>query len=667
MTTVSDNFNRADTSTITGATELSGDWAIVSNKVQCNDDLGGLGYYLRYDTSVGSDDMYAQVVTTSTQANGLSNAGVLCRGQTGATNTSYQFVTNIPGDGWAFWRIVAGTETQIVVGGATIVSGDTVRLEVIGSLLRGRINGTLVALAKDTNIASGSRGGCQGWNGTASDVVELDNFEAGAITDSPLTGPFIAGWSDQITGTGTTLTPTIPSNVTAGDCVCVMLTSRDAAQTMASPGSEGWATIQSPSQTGLEDLIVAKIWGLGGQTDDTTPTFTIGSGTAGWGATAFIIRNPSHGTSPWTSTSAAIVGSGSQSNSAAANATAPSVSHSGSHRTVVRLFSSADDNALKTPSEGALAFGDAAFDSTTGNDFSQAATVFEDRTVTTSTGTATVAESVNGNDVSNGVTLIFAIPTATTVNATLSAPLGGSGLATATPTVLASIALPLGGTATATAVPTVRATLVATLGGTASATATRQTFPTAAGALGGAATATATRQTSAAVTAALGGSSSATATVTRTATAVGSLGGSSSATAGVSHTATAAANLGFNADGFATGGNVIHATAAALLGGTLAASATVAHLAQAVAALGGSSSAAAIPQHAAVLAAVLGGTTTAAGVVQRNATALAALGFTAAGVVVQDDPNPVHAAFGDSGGFAITEAVGVRFEEAAAA
>lgn len=436
MAVVTDDFNRANTSSFAGvATELSGDWEVVSNKLQCNTDLGATGYYLRYDTAVGSDDMYSQAVVSSTQANGTSNTGVLCRGQTGATVTSYQFVTRHAGDVVSFWRVAAGTETKLRLAcNATagtqdipvvFASGATIREEVVGSLIRGLIDGVLVGVARDISgsaIPSGQRGGLNGYNNVGSDFVELDDFEAGPLDDK--VAPFVAGVGEQSSGTATTSTAfttpasSVPANIAAGDLLVAHVTSRDDAQTVTAPGSEGWsAPIENPSQTGLEDYVFGKIWGLGGQTDDTTPTFSIGAGTSGWAVTFVIWRNPLHATNPWTSVTDAIVASASQTTTVAgATVTAPSVTDTAPSRTIVRLFSSADDNSLGlttaslSNSEGALVYGGLDFDTIAGLDMAQAMSTRENVTTAGAIGTATVTEHINGTDVNNGITLVLAIP-----------------------------------------------------------------------------------------------------------------------------------------------------------------------------------------------------------------------------------------------------------------
>lgn len=630
MTVVSDNFDRADTSTMTGYTELVGDWEIVSNKLQCNNDAGSTGYYLRNDTTVGSNDMYAQAVTSSAQANSSSNTGVLCRGQTGATNTSYQLATNHGADSWAIWRITAGSETQLLTGSAPIASGDTIRLEAAGSILRAKINGTLVGLVRDTTTSGGTRGGLNGYNAVGTDVVEIDNFETGALTDSPPGGPYVNGWSAQSSGTGTTQAPGVPANsIAAGVCVLAWVTSKDASQTVTAPAGEGWVLVENPSQTGLEGYLFAKIWGLAGQTDSSTPTFSIGSGTAGWLTTLELVRNPAHDTAPWTSVASAIVASGSSSNAAASTVSAPSVSVSGSHLTVIRFYGSADDNALGgtiSAGAGVLSLSGAAYDQTTGGGIAQASTVLEDATIGSSTGTATVTETVAGNDISHGVTLVFAIPSAATINATLDAALGGTAAATGTVDHPATTSAVLGGAAAATATVDHPAILTTTLGGTASAAATRETAATATAALGFTAASAATPDHSAALTADLGGAASAAATV--------------------AHGATATADLGFTASATATvTGQEVAATLAALLGGTAAGTAVVDHPATAAALLGAAAAAAATIDHPASLVSALGGTAAAIAVLEHPAAAAASGGFTAAATAAPDraDTNPTIA------------------------
>jgi len=656
-----DGFNRAD-STSLGAdwTEVVGQWEIVSNRLQCGTDAGATGYYLRHSTDVGSADMYAQAVVTSTQVNASSNTGIAAR-MRAAANTSYQLTTRHAGDTCSFWRVVAGAETQITstTGAAAvtavIASGDTIRIETVGTVLRGKVNSTLVALATDGNITDGQRGGVNGYNNVNTDVVEVDLFEAGALTDSPPGGPYISGWTAQAQGTGTTLTPTLPANLAAGDLVCAWSTTRNAADTLGPPAGEGWSTIQAPSQTGLKSALTAKVWGLGGQTDDTTPTFTNSAGTNGWGVTVFVIRNPAHGTTPWTSVATAIVASGSQSNVAAATAQSPSVSATGTHQTVVRCYDSADDNALNVTSAGVMVFGGAAYDQTTGDDYAQACTILEDTTLGGSTGTATVNETAVGNDVSNGVTLVVSMPSAATVNATMAAELGAAAAATVTVEHPATMTAGLGPTGTVTATRTTFTAPLSDLGGTATMAAARVVAVTAAASLGALAVTAATPDHPATVAADLGAAAAVTATVTHPVTSAAALGGAA-ATAAVRDTALIAAGaLGALSALSATPIHFVAASAA--LGAAAAATAVVAHPAVADAPLGCTATATAtVPGGpvSAVIDAQLGGTAAAAVTVTRPVALTSSLGGTA--IATATPHHPVIAA-ADLGAAAATTAV----------
>lgn len=573
MSVVTDDFNRADGSIGAAWTQSTGTWTIASNKARCLDDFGAIGYFARFDTDVGSVDMYAQAVITGTQGQGSSNGGVVSRAAT-AAHTGYYMTGNFNGNIMMMFRVVAGSETQMGFAGnnpglseapVTWNSGDTLRLETVGNLQRGKVNGTLVLVSHDTNITTGQRGGLTGFNNVADDIVEADNFEAGSPV--ALTAPYVAGVSAQVGGTGTTLTPTAQGAAT-GDLLLAWATSKDAAQTVSAPASQGWALQENPSQTGLEGYVFAKRWGAG-DTDDTTPTFSIGAGTAGWCITLITIRNPSHATAPWTSIADAIVIDGSQSNAASATVTAPSVSHTGDHRTVVRLFSSADDNALGlsgsafTHSEGALVFGGAAFDVTSGGGVAQAMSILEDTTLSGSTGTATVTETAVGNDISNGVTLVLAIPSsavtgtaAVTQGADTSVATGQlgysatSGTTQAAQTSSAAGQLGYSGTASTSQADQTSAAsgVVVAFGGTVAATQADQTS-TAAGQLGYSASSAATQaaQTSAA-SGQLGYSGTSTTTQAgQTAAASGQLGyAGTSATVQADQTSAATGQLGYS-------------------------------------------------------------------------------------------------------------------------
>jgi hypothetical protein len=390
-----------------------GAWATSTGAVQCADVQGSTGKYLIDDAlDVGGPDMYAEARILSTQVNSGSNTGPAIQHRASVV-TGYQFAANL-NDSHGAWRTVAGAETQFGSFTAVVASSDMLRVEGSGRTKRYKVNDALVAVFQDTTITDGQRGAVNGYNNAASgDLIRADDWEEGLLTDD-LVAAFLKDWSAQVTGVGTTLTPTVPPQVATGDLLFAAAISRDAAQVPAVPAGEGWSLLLTASQTGLVGRLWSKRWGLGGQTDDTTPTLTIGSGTAGWGVVLALYGNPLHATRPWTSVASAVVASAQQSNASSTTVTCPAASGSFTNATVGRFAGSADDNALNAPNAagGALIFGGAAFDSTDGLDFAQAHSVREDITVTTDTGTSTFTESAVGPDVSFGMTVVITIPTA---------------------------------------------------------------------------------------------------------------------------------------------------------------------------------------------------------------------------------------------------------------
>lgn len=309
----------------------------------------------------------------------------------------------------------------IVLGAVAITHSGTTPASIAGSTFAGQAasaSGSTVSSGTNNNFASV---GIANWvltsdvgAGTGSITWTNSNTArgAGAVFEA-VEWPYFVAATAQVTGTGTTLTPDASAlGLAAGDLLIVQVTNRNN-NTPTAPAGQGWATITNISRaagTAFNDSVFAKIWGLAGNTDDSTPTFTVASGTLGWGVTLSSYRNPYAADRPWLTTDDAIIASGTDNSTAAAStATAPSVSYAaGDNRTYVRTFATADDNALNAPSVGVLAYGGTSYDQTTGDNYSQASIYEENKDGATTTGTATVTESVNGNDVALTVTLVLA-------------------------------------------------------------------------------------------------------------------------------------------------------------------------------------------------------------------------------------------------------------------
>lgn len=300
---------------------------------------------------------------------------------------------------------------------------------------------------------------------------------------------------------GTTSIPTIPTTgwaaVQTGDMVIMDLVSKDNA-TITPPAGEGWLQegTKLTQTASLQCARYKKIWGLGGQSDDATPTFTKGAGTNGFFGVAAIIRDPGGG---WTSVAAAVLVSSEGTIAAAASMTVPSASYTdpGVPMTFVRFLCTLDDNALNNPSEAGWFYGFVEYDTDTGTDAAMAMSVREGVTGGSSTGTMTFAESRVGNDAGIGRTLVL-VPTtgAGNVSRTATDALLGADTATRAAPKVRTATDTLIGSDTAAGTRTKQATAVDALLGTDTATRTApETRTTSDTLLGGdTATKTAVRQ-----------------------------------------------------------------------------------------------------------------------------------------------------------------------------
>lgn len=159
-----------------GWTVTSGDFDIVTNAIE---GIGTGADIARADTSLATDDHYAQLRLLNRVVNGESS-GCIIRKDNTATNTKYEGVFNMQGgaDLWITGKRVAGVFTTL---GSTNEEGavnDVIRLEADGSSLRRYRNGTLQQTVTDTaitgNLQCGILGGSTaGWR--------FDDFEAGDL------------------------------------------------------------------------------------------------------------------------------------------------------------------------------------------------------------------------------------------------------------------------------------------------------------------------------------------------------------------------------------------------------------------------------------------------------------------------------------------------------
>lgn len=228
--------------------------------------------------------------------------------------------------------------------------------------------------------------------------------------------PFAVAASVMVTGVGTTLTPDISGQtLMQGDLLIAHIVRRHV-NAPAAPASQGWSDVLAGGEisravgTAFADEVFAKLWGIG-DTDDSTPTFTVTAGTNGWGVVLTLWRNPLQVKRPWLSLTDAIIAQATENAEAASNTvTAPDVAYNnkGVRCSHVRLYSSSDDNNLGSPSAGTLVYGGASYASVTGDDFSMASSAEENQSGLSATGTVTVTEAINGPDAALKRTLVLA-------------------------------------------------------------------------------------------------------------------------------------------------------------------------------------------------------------------------------------------------------------------
>ena len=132
-TAVSDNFNRDNESLDAGNwTEVLGGWSLIDNKAR-NNSGSNADNIARYDTTLSSDDHFAQATVENTDPTDNCSQGVICRKDNGVTLTYYRGEIRDEGSGGDNTRIrkeVAGTTSTIASDTDAIAVPIVVKLEV---------------------------------------------------------------------------------------------------------------------------------------------------------------------------------------------------------------------------------------------------------------------------------------------------------------------------------------------------------------------------------------------------------------------------------------------------------------------------------------------------------------------------------------------------------
>ena len=162
-TEISSNFTQADSSTITGFTEVANDAEVVSNRAQ--NVSTNVWITVRHDTSLSTDEHYSQIVVNmAVVGNEQTGLGSMSRFAASA-NTGYMFeLLDSTTNRWRFSKHVTGTKTVLATASdAAKPTGD------VDYTLRGDSPGTDVHTLKDGGVEKISQ----------SDTAITGNLQAG--------------------------------------------------------------------------------------------------------------------------------------------------------------------------------------------------------------------------------------------------------------------------------------------------------------------------------------------------------------------------------------------------------------------------------------------------------------------------------------------------------
>lgn len=188
-TTYTDDFNRADSSGMTGwSATLNSGFDIAANQAR-GANVATNGTRSRFDSDVSSVDHYVQEDVVSFGSQSGSNHGPLARHSSSA-DTCYAWLLRNTSAYRRLFKIVAGAAT--VLASDTTLPGTptfTLKLSCNGSALKVYIDGVEVSglATTDTAISSGLRGGMQGQMGNSGTQWTIhDNFEMADLAASGL-------------------------------------------------------------------------------------------------------------------------------------------------------------------------------------------------------------------------------------------------------------------------------------------------------------------------------------------------------------------------------------------------------------------------------------------------------------------------------------------------
>jgi hypothetical protein len=171
VTAFSDNFDRANNTDLGAAwAEVSGDWSIASN--QLSPGAAGGTIILRAAGAMASADHYVQAKIAATTA---ASHGIWGRGN---SNISQGYLLRNDGSTWDLFAVVGGSFSAIGSYAAAAAPGDVVKLQIVGSTIKGYVNGVLRISVTDTAVTSGTSVGIRS---ESSSAIRFDDFAAADV------------------------------------------------------------------------------------------------------------------------------------------------------------------------------------------------------------------------------------------------------------------------------------------------------------------------------------------------------------------------------------------------------------------------------------------------------------------------------------------------------
>ena len=177
MSTVTDSFNRADSTTSLGNADTGQSWSSENT----NYGISSNAAYEVLGTAGGVvviDPLFANVVVSSVMSVLSDNdyTGIVARY---VDTANYYLADSNSAGALRLWRQVAGTYTQLgSAANGSMAAGDSLELHVIGSDLTVKVNGvTKISTVSDSSLTAGTKVGLRIGTGVVN-ATRWDSFSA---------------------------------------------------------------------------------------------------------------------------------------------------------------------------------------------------------------------------------------------------------------------------------------------------------------------------------------------------------------------------------------------------------------------------------------------------------------------------------------------------------